>query len=608
MTPAAALSTLQVFPYLGEEALGALARLGTPLHIYSFTTRGICWSNAEAQRFWLAPSSQELEAREFADQSNAVSQRLADYREAFRRGEDRVESWTFYPKGQATTALCRCSGISLDGHPEAMLVEIRSLSEAELPVSELRAIEALRHTPLMISLFSEQGKLLMRNPAALSCFEQFDQRPARGANPFRAMFAEPADAMLLLEEARAGGSARRMATMAIEGWPVHSLELTMVNDPATGHRAMLVAQQDVSMLVEIGRQLAASEDALQSVLGLNVMPVVVVSARDGMVLQANHAAEELFGFEELGGSSLDRAFASAGAYQWFRGKVLAGGAGNEVLQLRDASGRTLWASLAGARIVYQKHDSIAILITDIDALQRAAAELEAALDSERRITDMQRRFLAIASHELRTPLAIIDSAAQRLERGAATITPDQVKSRATRIRSTVKQLLQLLDNTIEQARNDQPTLGYAPVDGDIGACIKAVAESFRDANPALNVDLELPPLPELSFDRSLIEQAFTNLFANSIRYTAGKPRVAISVTVTSEAVQIHFRDWGIGVPEVERDRVFSDYVRGSNVDGRTGTGLGLSIVRQAIGLHGGLIEIVATEGPGTTFRITLPRP
>lgn len=596
------------FPYLGNDALRALELLATPLHIYSFETKSICWANAEARHVWLAQSGQELNDREISNQSEAVSTRLAEYRQAFHRGEERNESWTFYPKGHATTALCRCTGVSLDGHAEAMLVEIRSLSEAELPVSELRAIEALRHTPLMISLFSQQGRVLMRNPAAIACFEKSDAKQARGANQFRAMFADPAIAMLLLEEARSAGSARRMATMAIDKWPVHSLDVTMVQDPATGQPAVLVAQQDVSMLVEIGRQLAASEDALQSVLELNVIPVIVVSARDGRILQANHAAEQFLATAHLEGEDFGRFAANAELYREFFGKVLSSAAGNEIMQLRDDHGKALWASIAGARIVYRKHDSVAILITDIGALQQNAEDLEAALDSERRITDMQRRSLAIASHELRTPLAIIDSAAQRLERGAADIAPDQIRGRAARIRSSVKQLLQLLDNTIGQARSNAETLQYAPAPGDIGQCIADVAQGFIESNPSLSVDLRLPALPTLSFDRSLIEQTFANLFANSIRYADGPPRVEISVAVTSEDIQFLFRDWGIGVPEGEWNRVFADCVRGSNIEDRPGTGLGLSIAAQAIRLHGGLIEIVATEGPGTTFRITLPRP
>ena len=103
-------------------------------------------------------------------------------------------------------------------------------------------------------------------------------------------------------------------------------------------------------------------------------------------------------------------------------------------------------------------------------------------------------------------------------------------------------------------------------------------------------------------------QALSNLIINSDKYSQGAPHVAISATVTSEDVQIFIRDWGIGIPVDEQSRVFSDYVRGSNVGARPGTGLGLAIVSQIISLHGGLIEVVEQEGAGTTMKITLPRP
>lgn len=596
------------YPHLDSVALSTLTLLGSPLYIYSFVTERVCWSNDSGRKFWNATSEEDLHNRLLTPFSTSTEIRLAEYRKAFQRGEDRLESWTFYPKGQAASALCRIRGVSLDGHAEAMLVEIHSLPSVELPASELRAIEALRHTSLMITLFSERGEVLMRNPAALACFGTFDQAQPAGADHFRAMFAEPADAELILQDAREHGIARRTATMAIADWPVHGLQLSLVSDPATGDSAMLMAQMNVSDAVQMGRQLAASEDALESALSLNVVPSLVLAADDGEVLQANHAAELLLGTGLLAGDSFERFFENPGDYDSFRASVLSAGVSNAQSHLRTVDGRVFWASLAAARISYAKQDALIVKVNDVDQLYQTAAELEAALDSERRVSDMQRRFLAIASHEFRNPLAIIDGAAQRLERSADSMSPDQVRGRATRIRNTVKRLLSLLDNTLERAKSDHGTMGYAPELQDIAPLIASVAQTFIDSNAALTVDLQIPALPAINMDRGLMEQAFGNLFSNAVKYSDEDPCVEVRAVVNSEVVQIFIRDRGIGIPAAEQGRIFSDYVRGTNVGEKPGTGLGLAIVRQIIQLHGGLIEIVETDGPGTTFKITLPRP
>ena len=583
--------------------------LSMPLYIYSFATQRIVWSNGGARRFWNAESDEELHVRALTPFSVPTEIRLDHYLAAFRRGEDRVESWTFYPRGEASSALCRCRGVSVAGHDEAMLVEIQSLTPVDLPVNELRAIEALRHSPLKITLFSDSGEVLLRNQAASAIFDDFDRTLPKGADHFRAMFANPADGEFLLAQAARGGIASRPAPMALPGGPVHTVQVSLVTDPATGRAANLVAQTDISRFVEVGRQLAASEDALDAVLSLNVEPTLVLSAADGSVLKANPLAQDLFGENLALRGAMASRFADPATFDSFRAAVLAGGAAVTQAQLQTAKGTSFWGSLSGGRIVFEKQDAMVVMLTDVDRLYRNAAELEAALDSERQTSAMQRRFLSIAAHDFRTPLSIIDGAAQRIERGADTLAADQLRGRATRIRTAVKRLLQLLETTVESARRNQGTMGYSPTAGDLGQLISAVAASFLDSHGGnLEVELQVPQLPEISFDGHLIEQALSNLLTNANKYSDGPAYVFIRALATSEDVQIFVCDRGIGVPSEERERIFSDYVRGSNVGEKPGTGLGLSIVRQIIGLHGGSIEIVDGDLPGTTFRISLPRP
>lgn len=596
------------FPYLGNEGLGTLSLLGTAIYIYSFKTQRICWANRAALGLWNAASHEELFERPLTPFSHATAARLDDYLAAFGRGEDRQETWTLYPRGEARTFLCRCSGVSLDGHAQAMLVETGVETTPTVTGAELRAIEVLRHTPLKISLFSETGEVLMRNPAAMAKFGPLDQSLPPGSDHLRAMFVNESDCDALIEAARRDPVARGRATVRLPGSPIHNIRLSLVTDPVTGGAARLVAQDDVSLLVRTQRQLAASEDSLDAVMNLDVTPVVVLAAPDGRVLNANISARDLLDDGLEVGTPVDALLANPDDYGRLRDAALAGQAGAAPMRLRARGGDTFWASVSAARISYDKQDAIALLLTNIDAFYRAAADLEAALSSERNITATQRRFLAIASHEFRTPLAVIDSAAQRLERNAAQLTPDDVRGRAARIRSTVARLLRLLDNTLERARNNKGVLGYAPEPCDLATLIDHAATALRESNPEFGIAVHLPPLPPLNLDAALIEQAITNLLANALKYAGDEKRAEVTATVTSTDVQLFIRDWGIGVPPAERERIFADYVRGSNVGATPGTGLGLSIVRQIIGLHGGTIEALQTNGPGLTIKITLPRP
>lgn len=221
-----------------------------------------------------------------------------------------------------------------------------------------------------------------------------------------------------------------MAQMAIEGLPIHALQLSLITDPANGQAVRLVTQQDVTMLAVISRQLAASAAALDAVLSLNIGPAMVVSALDGTVLNANFAAQATLGFLPSSQAKVQKCFAIEAVYDSFRGAVLASGAGSLQLKMMAANGSPFWAAVSGARINYDRQDALVVLMTDINELYLMAAELENALDIERQTTEMQRRILAIAAHDLRTPLAIIDNTAQLLERKAGSEAPDFVQSRA----------------------------------------------------------------------------------------------------------------------------------------------------------------------------------
>jgi len=66
------------------------------------------------------------------------------------------------------------------------------------------------------------------------------------------------------------------------------------------------------------------------------------------------------------------------------------------------------------------------------------------------------------------------------------------------------------------------------------------------------------------------------------------------------------RDQGIGIPEADREWLFSAFHRGRNVGDRPGTGLGLVIVKRCVDLHGGEIKLDSKLGEGTSVTLRLP--
>jgi signal transduction histidine kinase len=132
----------------------------------------------------------------------------------------------------------------------------------------------------------------------------------------------------------------------------------------------------------------------------------------------------------------------------------------------------------------------------------------------------------------------------------------------------------------------------------------------RAARRSISVDVEVDDkLGSVPAARVYLEETVANLLANAVKYSHEGGRVVIRGTGDSDLVRLEISDEGIGIPPDELPRIFDEFYRASNARRveRDGTGLGLSMAKQVIERHGGKIEIVSTEGSGTTVTLLLPR-
>jgi len=125
----------------------------------------------------------------------------------------------------------------------------------------------------------------------------------------------------------------------------------------------------------------------------------------------------------------------------------------------------------------------------------------------------------------------------------------------------------------------------------------------------ITFSLNLPEkLPLVEADRSEMEQLFTNLISNAIKYNVKKGKVAISAGPTNHYLSIKIEDTGIGIDKEHLTSVFDEFYRICGPETRyiTGTGLGLSIVKRIVESHFGFIEVDSNAGKGTAFTVKLP--
>jgi signal transduction histidine kinase len=106
------------------------------------------------------------------------------------------------------------------------------------------------------------------------------------------------------------------------------------------------------------------------------------------------------------------------------------------------------------------------------------------------------------------------------------------------------------------------------------------------------------------WDRTRIEQIFTNLLSNCAKYAPGTP-VEISAVEHNGTVSVHVKDGGKGIPKEKQHKIFNPFER-LNANEATGLGLGLYIIKQIAEAHRGTVKVESELGAGTAFIVCLP--
>jgi signal transduction histidine kinase len=125
----------------------------------------------------------------------------------------------------------------------------------------------------------------------------------------------------------------------------------------------------------------------------------------------------------------------------------------------------------------------------------------------------------------------------------------------------------------------------------------------------LQYDKDESALPPARGDRERIKWILNNLVENAIRYTPAGGSVHVSASTAPGRIQIRVRDTGIGIAPKDRGNIFERFYRAENAVSKEnkGSGLGLYIARTIATDHGGDLNFTQnTEGPGTTFTLSLP--
>ena len=229
--------------------------------------------------------------------------------------------------------------------------------------------------------------------------------------------------------------------------------------------------------------------------------------------------------------------------------------------------------------------------TGTGEVRRAARAFNTMQSRLKRFVQDRTQMLAAISHDLRTPITRMRLRAEFVEDS----------EQRDKMLSDLDDMEAMISATLAFARDDAANEPAAPT--DIAALIARIVSDEAEAGHATSysgpdsMDLTIRPLG--------LKRALTNIIENAVKYGSCAD---VSLSKAGDAIEILVDDKGPGIPDAEKEQVFTPFFRleGSRSRDTGGTGLGMTIARNAIRSMGGDIELLDRAEGGLRTRVTLP--
>ncbi|MDP3971167.1 MAG: PAS domain S-box protein [bacterium] len=263
-------------------------------------------------------------------------------------------------------------------------------------------------------------------------------------------------------------------------------------------------------------------------------------------------------------------------------------------------GRKIWVELSCAPIsIKNKVVGVVSIVRDCSV--------------RKELSKMRAEFISIASHQLQTPLSAIKLSSELFINGYLGKLNKEQSKYIKHIDQSSKRAITLVNNLLKSSQIEQGRIKFAkkPV-----ALQKLIAEIIKEEHFVIDekdiqivMENKVDKTPLVNIDPAMIRIVIQNIISNAIKYNKLHGKIIITSETSQRNVIFAFEDTGVGIPDDQQKRVFTEFFRAENVLSLStvGTGLGLSIAKQIVELSGGDMWLDSIEGKGTKIYISIPK-
>lgn len=221
--------------------------------------------------------------------------------------------------------------------------------------------------------------------------------------------------------------------------------------------------------------------------------------------------------------------------------------------------------------------------------------------------ETRQKFISDISHEFQTPLTSIQGFANILKE--EDLPKEQRVKYANIILYNSKRLSSLAKNMLQLTLLDREDIELELTNYSLVEQMNRVISTQENQAMEKNIEIVFEmPKKEIFIegDEQRLEQVWTNIISNAIKYTNEGGLITITMKKNSKDIEISIEDTGIGMSKEVVSHIFERFYREDKARNVEGNGLGLAIVKSIVDLHHGKIDILSQVDVGTNFIVRLP--
>ena len=249
-------------------------------------------------------------------------------------------------------------------------------------------------------------------------------------------------------------------------------------------------------------------------------------------------------------------------------------------------------------------------ILDISLFKSREESLQKDVNKLGRVNSSKDNFISMLSHDLRAPFTSILGFSEILLNDTTLSEKEKVEY-LSYINDSSQNQLQLINDLLDWSRLQTGRLKIEPQRTSVQHLVFNSVSSLTGDAIRKNIDIKvtIPDNLYIEVDERLVTQTVTNFLGNAIKFSHEKTSVTITANIFNEKFsEIIIKDEGVGIPDVNKDKILKSVKIFSTegTKGEKGTGLGLALAKEIIEKHSGGIWFYSVPDKGSEFHFTVP--